>query len=352
MRVPKLSINDAQIGRLLSFLGVLVVLGGAGWAQARAWPQPNLAPAYNVVFPADLRKSYAKAVQNVRLFENRQQYLRSTVVSDQQLQDMLSAVQLDAANGNFALARQDVAGVQKSLDNWNLELSGGTKPAGNSVANIFLPILIYHYTPPNFDQQLTYLEQHGYTVIDLDQALLGLRGVGPLPPKPAVITFDDGFENQMQAFAMLQQHHMKATFFVINGGPGSNWCIGAGRKYHLPSQPPQGCGDAYLTWDQVRTLDRSGLVTIGGHTLDHPNLAGLPPAEQQHEIADSKAEIEQQLGHPIHDFAYPYGAYSDTTIQLVREAGYDTAVTTLPGDYQSPAFQYTLRRVRDALELP
>ncbi|HEY2003714.1 MAG TPA: polysaccharide deacetylase family protein [Candidatus Saccharimonadia bacterium] len=352
MRVPKLSFNDAQLGRLLSFLGVVMVLAGAGWAQARAWPQSDLAPSYNVRFPSDLRKSYAKVVQNVRLFEDRQQRVHNTVASDRQLQDMLSAVQLDAANGNFVLAQQDATGVQKALDNWNLELSGGTKPADNPLANVFLPILIYHYTPPNFDEQLTYLEQHGYTVIDLDQAMLGLRGAAELPPKPAVITFDDGFANQMAAFTILQRHNMKATFFIINGGVASNWCIGAGRKYGLPSQPPNGCGDQYLSWDQVRMLDHSGLITIGGHTLDHSNLAGMSPDKQRHEIADSKAGIEQEIGHPIRDFAYPYGAYNNTTIQLVKEAGYDTAVTTLPGDYQSWDFQYTLRRVRDTLELP
>jgi peptidoglycan/xylan/chitin deacetylase (PgdA/CDA1 family) len=117
-------------------------------------------------------------------------------------------------------------------------------------------------------------------------------------------------------------------------------------------QPTNGCGDAYLSWDQVRALDRSGLITIGGHTVDHANLAGLSDHDQAAEILDSKVGIEQQLGHPIRHFAYPYGAYNDTSINLVRQAGYVTAVTTLPGSYQAPGYQYTLRRLRDAMELP
>jgi peptidoglycan/xylan/chitin deacetylase (PgdA/CDA1 family) len=102
----------------------------------------------------------------------------------------------------------------------------------------------------------------------------------------------------------------------------------------------------------VRALDRSGLITIGGHTLDHPNLPTLTEAQQRSEIVDSKNEIEKEIGHPIKDFAYPYGAYNAITIQIVREAGYQTAVTTLPGSYQAEGLEFTLRRVRDTLTLP
>ena len=68
----------------------------------------------------------------------------------------------------------------------------------------------------------------------------------------------------------------------------------------------------------MRELDRSGLITIGGHTLDHLNLASLPPDQQRHEIIDSKHQIEQEIGHPIHDFAYPYGNYNASAIAVVQ----------------------------------
>jgi peptidoglycan/xylan/chitin deacetylase (PgdA/CDA1 family) len=58
------------------------------------------------------------------------------------------------------------------------------------------------------------------------------------------------------------------------------------------------------------------------------------------------------LGHPIRHFAYPYGAYNQTSIDLAREAGYLTAVTTLPGDYQPAGSDFVLRRARDTLSLP
>jgi peptidoglycan/xylan/chitin deacetylase (PgdA/CDA1 family) len=151
---------------------------------------------------------------------------------------------------------------------------------------------------------------------------------------------------------LLERYHQKATFFIIDGGPESNWCIGAGRQYHLASQPPNGCGDAYLTWDQVRTIDQSGLVTIGAHTINHRNLPDLNESQQWYEIEQGKQILEDQLGHRVADFAYPYGGFNSTSLTLVQRAGFRSAVTTLPGMYQAQGGQYTLHRDRSAYNLP
>ena len=126
MKRVKRSLKGALTGRLMMFLGLLVCLGGGGVATAGSWPQSQPMAPYEVVFPTDLRHSFAQVGQNVRMFENRQQHLHSAIISDKQLQDMLSEVQIDAASGDFDGARADVALVQKSLDNLNFELSGGT----------------------------------------------------------------------------------------------------------------------------------------------------------------------------------------------------------------------------------
>ncbi len=212
--------------------------------------------------------------------------------------------------------------------------------------------MLYHYPPDNLAQQFQYLIDHGYTSIDPDQVAAAVNGTGTLPAKPVMLTFDDGYSNQMAAFHLLKQFNLKATFYIINGGAESKWCIGAGRRYHDPLQPMSGCGDSYLNWNEVRQLDRSGLVTIGGHTLDHENLASLSAAQQQREIVDSKIQTEQELGHPIDAFAYPYGDFNAITIQIVAQAGYTTAVTTMPGEYQKPNEPFTLVRIRDTLSLP
>ncbi len=91
---------------------------------------------------------------------------------------------------------------------------------------------------------------------------------------------------------------------------------------------------------------------IAAHTVDHSNLPTLSPAQQQFEISQSKTEIEQQLGHSIHHFAYPYGSYNVETINLVQQAGFSTAVTTLPGILQTNSLLYTLHRTRSVSTLP
>jgi peptidoglycan/xylan/chitin deacetylase (PgdA/CDA1 family) len=224
-------------------------------------------------------------------------------------------------------------------------------PPPEPTVGVTVPILMYHDTPANFEEQLVYLEQHGYSVIDMDTAIRGMQGKA-LPAKPVVLTFDDGYANQMEAFGILKRHNVRATFYIIAGGEASAWCLGASRRYGDPVQPPGGCGDAYLNWDQVRELDRSGLVTIGGHTVNHRDLAVLSEADQKFEIAVGKEMLEAELGHKIRHFAYPYGSYNAESLRIVREVGYVTAVTTESGDYQPGGAALTLHRMRDALVLP
>ena len=225
-------------------------------------------------------------------------------------------------------------------------------PVLSSDKIVNLPILLYHDTPPNFESQLKHIRDKGYSTITFAQATAGWHNITPLPAKPVIITFDDGFADQIDAFNLLKKYSMYATFYIINGSAKSRWCIGASRRYNDPLQPPAGCGNTYLHWDEIQMMDKSGLITIGGHTMDHANLPTLSSADQLKEIVDSKMGIETKLGHSITDFAYPYGLFDDTTIAAVHQAGYVTAVTTMSGTLQHPANAYTLHRVRDALILP
>jgi peptidoglycan/xylan/chitin deacetylase (PgdA/CDA1 family) len=215
-----------------------------------------------------------------------------------------------------------------------------------------VPILMYHKTPANFEAQLMQLKARGYETVSLDAVAQALKGGAVLPAKPVVITFDDGFADQMKAYEILKRQGMKATFYIINGSERSRWCIGAGRRYGDPLQPASGCGDQYLTWDQVRELDRSGVVEIGAHTMDHADLPILPAELRRWEVGESKAGLERELGHEVRQFAYPYGAYDAATIEAVREAGFETAVTTVAGTLQAPGHEFELTRVRDAYSLP
>ncbi len=347
-----------RVNQAILFSVLCLVMLGSILALGYTWPQPTADAANGQQTPHQLRLALGKLDAAARTLQDRQTQVHQQLVSASSLQMSLSRIQLEIAQSQFAKAKTDIAALTSSINGWNNQLNlvsheavHGT-PLPPVAGQQFIPIVLYHDPPPNLAQQLDYLDQHGYTTVDLDQVAAALNGTATLPPRSIVLTFDDGFASQMTAFTLLQQRHMKATFYIINGGPASRWCIGAGRRYGDPLQPPSGCGDAYLTWDQVRQLDHSGLITIGGHTLDHPNLASLSPDEQRHEIIDSKAGIEQEIGHSIRHFAYPYGDYNQTTIDIVRQAGYVTAVTTQPGDYQTPSAPYTLHRIRDTLSLP
>lgn len=217
-------------------------------------------------------------------------------------------------------------------------------PANQTVA----PIIMYHYTPPDLETQLISLKDKGYTTITMDNLSDHLRYGRPLPNKPVVLSFDDGYSNQMQAYEILQRLNMKATFYIITSGDASSWCIGVARHY---DQTPS-CGDAYLNWEQVKTLDRSGVIEIASHTVDHLNLASQSREDQITQLKQSKNVLEEALGHPIHHLAYPYGAFNQDSIEIAQKVGYTTAVTTQLGSEHSRDSIYTLSRERNAYSLP
>ncbi len=216
-------------------------------------------------------------------------------------------------------------------------------PIGNFSGNI--PVLMYHYTPSNFEAQLQHLQNHGYTSVTMREVSEFLYNGTPLPIKPVVITFDDGFQDQLKGFALLEKYKMKATYYIILGGERSNYCIGLSRTN-------LNCGDSYLNWTELKNLHDSGLIEIGAHTLNHADLPNLSESEQWQEIIESKKRLEEIYNITVSSFAYPYGRYNQSTVELVKKAGFLTAVTTHSDIFQTSANRYTMPRVRDALVLP
>lgn len=220
------------------------------------------------------------------------------------------------------------------------------QPASSSVANqYFIPVLLYHKTPDNFEQQLIALRDKGYTTITMAELYAILNGAAQKPAKPAVITFDDGFSDQLRAFDLLKKYNMKATFYIIIGGGLSNWCIGAERRN-------TSCGDAYMNWADITKLKDSGLIEIGSHTIDHLSLPAQSQAVQKDQIFRSKQILEEKLGIRITSFAYPYGHLNDSAISLVRSAGYTNATGTVESSMVSKNNIYNIPRIRSTLNLP
>lgn len=199
-----------------------------------------------------------------------------------------------------------------------------------------IPVLNYHLVNDSrndsialsvkeFDDQMNYLHRHGYTSITPDQLLSSLTDNTPLPEKPVLITFDDGYQDvYTNAYPVLQKYGYTATLFLITDVVGhNNW---------------------YLDWDQVREMQKAGFV-IGSHTLSHVLLTNLTPTEIMFQLTKSKEGIEYRLECPVKYFAYPGGDNNQQVQDLVKQAGYAAAFTVNFGRVGKGSNLYALDRI-------
>ncbi|MGW1379363.1 polysaccharide deacetylase family protein [Streptomyces sp. NPDC002446] len=209
-----------------------------------------------------------------------------------------------------------------------------------------VPILMYHavtaapapavrqlsVTPAAFEEQLAVLAAGGFTPLTAAALAAAWRGGGPLPDRPVLITFDDGYEGVYRhALPALARHGFAATLFVATG-----WLRG--------SYDTGGALDTMLDWDQVRKLAGAG-VEIGGHSHRHPHLDDLDDERLRHEVLRCKEIIADETGVPPESFAYPYGHSSRRVRRTVRGVGFSQALAvgnTLAARRQGP---YALTRL-------
>jgi peptidoglycan/xylan/chitin deacetylase (PgdA/CDA1 family) len=251
---------------------------------------------------------------------------------------------------NSGYASDNVRPIAKEADEAyiNLASSKVNSNINQSVQapiNYNIPVLIYHKTPDNFEEQLQALREKGYSTITMNELNSIVRGYSKAPPKPAAITFDDGFSDQSRAFELLKKYNMKATFYIIVGGDNSDWCIGAERRNLT-------CGDAYMNWGEIKKLSDSGLIEIGAHTINHLSLPDIPITAARVEIFNSKSIIQQKIGKDVNSFAYPYGKMNQQLADLVAQAGYTNATGTKEGSIINLANIYDIPRLRSTLKLP
>ena len=177
----------------------------------------------------------------------------------------------------------------------------------------------------SFDTQMKFLVDSGCITITPDELYAGLRGEIELPPKPVLITFDDGYlDNYRNAFPILKKYGLRATIFIIPA---------------FTSVQP-----GYMTWEQLKEMEQSG-ITIESHTLTHPKLEELPDDEIRSELLNSKTLLEQNLGHPIEFLAYPTGTYNLHIAGIAQDIGYKGAFTIKYGVVDRGSNFFALERV-------
>lgn len=184
---------------------------------------------------------------------------------------------------------------------------------------------VFTITPERFNQQLDKLIAQDFTPLHCRDLLAGQN----LPQQPLLITFDDGtLDTYQNLFPILQKRKVKVIVFLATDFIGTH--------------------PDYMTWEQVRQMQASGLVEFGSHTCSHTRLRQLPNDKILHELIQSKKVIEEKLQVPCLSFCYPFGAgaFDKRVRPLVFQAGYQLDFGTKQGINPWPyRAKHALKRV-------
>lgn len=244
-------------------------------------------------------------------------------------------------------------------------------------------------TPEDFELQMEYVSRF-YNVISVKDLVSWIRERKPLPPKAALITFDDGYDdNYENAYPILKKYGFTAVIFLatdymekptpffwdyaaycfnqtqknqvrLPSGLNLSWDSPATRdkivakwvhevKYLFPDDKQRALdkigtdldvsisSDAfnglYLNWYKIREMSKAG-IEFGAHTASHPILTKIPLSQAEYEVFESKRRVEEEIGVPTLGFAYPNGGrldFSNEIVSFVKKAGFEVAFTLLPG---------------------
>lgn len=215
-----------------------------------------------------------------------------------------------------------------------------------------IPVLMYHritagkprgtrhgiyVTSEDFERQLLFLRKKGYaglTFSDMREICSGMR---PMPQRPLILTFDDGYEdNYLNAFPLLKSCAFPAVVFLVGDRNIRNnaWDLADGEA-EVP----------LMSETQIREMAHHG-IEFGAHSMTHQKLTELSLKEVQREIRGSKRAIERRVGGEVISFAYPYGKLNEEIKRLVKDAGFtfgiasDSGPRTFWGDF------FEIRRIQ------
>lgn len=222
--------------------------------------------------------------------------------------------------------------------------------AASADDNVFLPVIMYHsllkdparagdyvVSPDVFKSDMNYLTENGYTTVFVRDVLNYKENGTPLPEKPIIVTFDDGYYNVMEyAFPFMLENNIKGVINIV--GAYSERSAEDGDRNPAYS---------YLTWEDISELDKSGVFEIGNHTYDMHSLIGRKGcrrlySENAEEYRAALFEdtgrlqdiLEEKSGVRPVTFAYPFGFISDESADILEEIGFKALLTC----YEKPNY--------------
>lgn len=207
-----------------------------------------------------------------------------------------------------------------------------------------LPILMYHGVTQDankvgkfviseemLEKDLQYLKENGYQTVTVADAIAFVKDGTPMPEKPVMITFDDGYyNNYCYAFPLLKKYQMKAVISII------------GRFTDLYTETPdENPAYSHITWDEVKEMMASGLIEFQNHSYDlHTNTKGRNGAKKkwgetnqeyaiflERDLGLLQREMEEHTGYIPTAFTYPFGSVSEASYDILRQMGFQATLS-------------------------
>lgn len=223
----------------------------------------------------------------------------------------------------------------------------GTISVSGSVDEIKIPGVMYHgilkdparqgkyvITPSQFEQDIKYLKDNGYTGVFISDLIEYVEKGTPLPEKPILITFDDGYyNNYLYAYPILKKYDTKAIFSLIGRYSEQYSETGEKNAYYT-----------HITWEQAREMADSGLAELQNHSydlhsLEHrkgaKKLSGESVEDYQRmlygDLHKTDALIYENTGYKPTAFTYPFGYISAESLMVIKEMGYKASISSESG---------------------
>ena len=219
--------------------------------------------------------------------------------------------------------------------------------------NKWIPILMYHKVPEqpitsehkifvtkeNFEKHLQFYRKRGFetlTFSDLQHYRTGKKSFNHFPKKPLMLTFDDGYKDNLDnAAPLLKKYGFTAQVFLLADSKvaSNQWDANSTEPSHEIISGPE------------RQQWKNTPFAIGSHGFVHKKITALDKASAQHELMDSKKALENEFSVPVNVFAFTYGVTSPVAADLAQAAGYDYAVNTDTGGLLLEEEPYSIFRV-------